>query len=457
MGPVEVNVSELIDNTALNGFHIRLVGLCACLLFFEGFDFQAISYAAPALSKALAISKPMLGPLFSSGQLGLMVGALLFGIAGDRWGRKRVFIFCGVDFGIASLATALSSSYSALVFWRLIAGLGLGGVGPIAITIASDYCPRKVRAALTMIMYCGFTTGGVFAGVVNAYFLRLGWQSVFYVGGALPLLLAPVLLVALPESLNYLVSRGTRGAEIADILDKVAPATRHSADDRFVMEQAYEKKLQVPELFRAGYARRTVLLWMSLFISLITLFSLTNWLPTLLNSLGSTSKQIVTIIGIAQAAGLAGSLVAARLMVSYRPFRVAAAGYGLAAVLLVVLGMAGSGFRALLTVNSLLYFFLIGDQNIVNAMTGALYPPKIRATGSGWAIGIGRIGGIIGPTIAGALLAFHWVPSQLFIVAALPTLATAALVFMLSNATKEMKGSNPLNRAAIELSTGGPS
>lgn len=454
MGSADINVSELVDNTPLNGFHIRVVGLCACLLFLEGFDFQAISYAAPALAKALAISKPMLGPLFSSGQLGLMAGALLFGIAGDRWGRKRVFILCGLDFGLATLATALSSSYSALIFWRLIAGLGLGGVGPIAITIASDYCPRKVRAALTMIMYCGFTTGGVFAGVVNAYFLRLGWQSVFYVGGGLPILLAPVLLIALPESLNYLVSRVKRGDEIVRILDKIAPATRHSADSRFVMEQAYERKVQVPELFRGGYARPTTLLWVSLFISLITLFSLTNWLPTLLNSLGSAPKQIVTITGVAQAAGLAGSLAGARLMVSYRPFRVAAAGYGLAAVLLVLLGLVGSGFSALLIVNSLLYFFLIGDQNIVNAMTGALYPPKIRATGSGWAIGIGRIGGIIGPSIAGALLAFHWMPRELFIVAAIPTLTTAVLVFVLSNAATETARSNSLNRTAVKLSSG---
>jgi AAHS family 4-hydroxybenzoate transporter-like MFS transporter len=454
MRSAEVNVSELIDNTPLNGFHIRVVGLCACLLFFEGFDFQAISYAAPALAKALAISKPMLGPLFSSGQLGLMVGALLFGIAGDRWGRKRVFIACGLVFGLASLATALSSSYSALVFWRVMAGLGLGGAGPIAITIASDYCPRKIRAALTMIMYCGFTIGGVFAGLVNAYFLRFGWQTVFYVGGVLPILLAPVLMLALPESLNYLISRGTRGAEISHILNQIAGATRHSAGNRFVMEQAYEKKVQVPELFRGGYARQTCLLWMSLFISLITLFSLTNWLPTLLNSVGINSKQIVTIIGVAQVAGLAGSLLAARLIVSHRPFRVAAAGYGLAAVLLIALGMVGSGFGALLIVSSVLYLFLIGDQNILNVMTGALYPPKIRATGSGWAIGVGRIGGIIGPSIAGALLAFHWMPSQLFIVAAIPTLVTAALVFILSNAAKEIQGSNRLERAAVELPRG---
>jgi MFS transporter, AAHS family, 4-hydroxybenzoate transporter len=438
MSVLDVHVSELIDDSRLNPFHIRVIGLCACLLFFEGFDFYAISYVAPALGQALAISKPMLGPIFSAGQLGLMLGALVLGIAGDRWGRKRVFILCGLVFGLASLATAITTSYLWLLFWRLIAGLGMGGAGPIAITIASDYSPKRVRAALTMVMYTGFSFGGVFAGAINAYFLRYGWQTVFYVGGTIPLLLSPVLILALPESLNHLVSRETRGAEISGILSKLAPDIRYPADSRFVMDQAYEKKVQVPELFRTGYGRRTILLWTILFISLITLFSLTNWLPTLFNTLGVTPKQVVTIMALSQGAGLLGSLVAARLVVSYPPFQVAALGYAFAASLLLGLGKFGSTYAAIMMVNSLLYFFLIGDQNIVNAMAGQLYPPKIRATGTGWGIGIGRIGGILGPSIAGLLLAFHWTPGQLFMLAAFPTLATAAAALALAQVMKEL-------------------
>jgi AAHS family 4-hydroxybenzoate transporter-like MFS transporter len=440
MSELDVNVSELIDNSRVNSFHIRVIGLCACLLFFEGFDFYAISYVAPALGEALAISRPMLGPIFSAGQFGLMLGALILGIAGDRWGRKRVFILCGLVFGLGSLATALTTSYLWLLIWRFIAGLGMGGAGPIAITIASDYCPKRVRAALTMVMYTGFSIGGVFAGAVNAYFLQYGWQTVFYIGGTIPLLLSPVLVLALPESLNYLVSRRTRGAEIAGVLKKLAPGIQHSADSRFLMDQAYEKKIQVPELFRAGYGRRTILLWTILFISLITLFSLTNWLPTLFNTLGITPKQVVTIMAVSQGAGLLGSLIAARLVLSYPPFHVAALGYAIAASLLLSLGKFGSGYSAILMVNPLLYFFLIGDQNIVNAMAGQLYPPKIRATGTGWGIGMGRIGGILGPSIAGLLLAFHWTPSQLFMLAAFPTLATAAAALALSQVMKELPG-----------------
>jgi MFS transporter, AAHS family, 4-hydroxybenzoate transporter len=450
MNAPDVNVSELIDQSRLNPFHIRVIVLCACLLFFEGFDFYAISYVAPVLGQALSISKPMLGPIFSAGQLGLMIGALVLGIAGDRWGRKRVFILCGLVFGLASLATAFTTSYVGLLFWRSIAGLGMGGAGPIAITIASDYCPKRVRAALTMVMYTGFSIGGVFAGAVNAYFLRYGWQTVFYVGGAIPILLSPVLILALPESLNYLVSRKTRGAEIAGILERLSPDTRHSADSHFVMDQAYEKKVQVPELFQSGLGRRTILLWTILFVSLITLFSLTNWLPTLFNSLGIAPKQVVAIMAVSQSAGLLGSLVTARLVVSFPPFHVAALGYTVAAALLLCLGRFGSSYAAIILVNSLLYFFLIGDQNIVNAMSGQLYPPKMRATGTGWGIGIGRIGGILGPSIAGLLLAFHWTPGRLFMLAALPTLATAAAALALSQATKQLPGDSPSSEFAAE-------
>jgi len=440
MSELDVNVSELIDNSRLNPFHIQIILLCACLLFFEGFDFYAISYVAPALGQALSISKPMLGPIFSAGQFGLMLGALILGIAGDRWGRKRIFILCGLVFGLASLATTLATSYLWLLICRAIAGLGMGGAGPLAITIASDYCPKRVRAALTMVMYTSFSFGGVFAGALNAYFLQYGWRTVFYVGGVIPLLITPLLILVLPESLNYLISRKTRGVEVTRILEKITPGISPPADSHFVMEQAYEKKVQVPELFRAGYGRRTMLLWTILFVSLITLFSMTNWLPTLFSSLGVTPKQVVTIMAASQGAGLVGSLVAARLVVFYPPFYVAAAGYTIAALLLLILGKFGLGYAAILLVNPLLYFFLIGDQNIVNAMAGQLYPPKIRATGTGWAIGIGRIGGILGPSIAGLLLAFHWTPGWLFMIAALPTLATAAAAYALSSVMSVLPG-----------------
>ena len=175
----------------------------------------------------------------------MVVGAFLGGLAGDRWGRRRLFIACGIEFGVASLAMILVRKHYELKALRFIAAQGLGAAGPIAITIASDYCPARLRAGLTMLMYCAFTIGGVGASYVVALLAGHGWQAVFIVGGVLPLLLTPVLIVALPESLNFLVAARTRGAEVARILGRLQPDAGFSPADTYTMPEAYDRRLQV--------------------------------------------------------------------------------------------------------------------------------------------------------------------------------------------------------------------
>jgi AAHS family 4-hydroxybenzoate transporter-like MFS transporter len=426
-----VDVAAVIDAAPLSGFHLRVIGLCALLLFFEGFDLQSIGFAAPAIVRAFDWPKQVLGWVFSAGQAGMVVGALLGGLAGDRWGRRRVFIACGVEFGLASLAMVLVRNHYELMALRFIAALGLGAAGPLALTIASDYCPARLRAGLTMLMYCAFTIGGVGASSVVAILAAHGWKAVFIVGGVLPLLLVPVLIAALPESLNYLVAAGGRGAQVARVLARLQPGTRFAADAAFFMREAHESRLQVLELFRRGYARRTLLLWSCLFIALITLFGVSNWLATLLDQIGMNAGQIAVINATGQAGGLVGSIAGARLIMRQPPMRTAAAFYVPAALLVAGYAFAGPHTLALAIVAFAGSFFLIGAQNIVNATAGPLYPPRMRATGVGWALGIGRIGGVIGPLIAGALVAGGWSAQAVFIAAGLPILATAGVAFAL--------------------------
>lgn len=427
-----ININAVIDEAGLTGFHLRVLALCGGLVFLDGFDLQAISYAAPALARGLALDGKQVGLLFSAGQLGLMLGALVFGLAGDRWGRKRVFVLCGLIFGLASLAMTQAAGILDLLGWRLVAGLGLGGATPLAITIAADFSPRRVRAALTMVMYCSFTIGGVCGGIVNAAVMQHGWQAVFYIGGALPLLLAPVLLAALPESLNYLVARGDRGAEIARILRRLAPGRAIAPDGPFAMADAYAREFHLPALFREGYAGRTLLLWSIFFIALIALFGFSSWLPSLLSTEGLSPARIVTITGVGQGFGLIGTIGAARLIVGRRPFLVAGLGYGVSAVLLLALGTVAGSFAGFLVVGSLMSFCLIGTQNIMNAMSGSLYPPRIRATGVGWAIGIGRAGGVVGPALGGVLVSLGWAPGQLVMLVAMPATLAGGLALLLA-------------------------
>jgi AAHS family 4-hydroxybenzoate transporter-like MFS transporter len=432
---VLVNVTEIIDSTKLNAFHFRVVGLCALLIFFDGFDLQAISYAAPAVSAALGISRPMLGPVFSAGFAGLTAGALVFGLLGDRWGRKTVFVLCGVLFGLASLGTSTSTSLTQLLLWRLVAGFGLGGATPISITIATAYCPKRMRATLTMIMYCGFTIGGVFGGWIASGVIPYGWETLFYIGGAIPLLLAPLLIVALPETVEFLVNKNRDPARIGEILSRLKPGFVAPPDARFVLEHQDPGGFQVAELFRHGRAVRTLVLWSIFFSSLVALFFFTTWLPTLLNGLGRSPGEIVGITGAVQGGGLLGSLLFARIILRVRPFLMIAVGYALSAGCLVVFARMPAEYSLLFGAGLATGICLVGTQNLLNAMSAQIYPAAIRSTGVGWAIGIGRTGAILGPSIAGLLLAQHFVAADLFLFAAIPPAVAGVMALVLLRLT----------------------
>jgi AAHS family 4-hydroxybenzoate transporter-like MFS transporter len=441
-----LNISEVLDTSPLNRFHLRVVGLCACLIFFDGFDLTTVSYAAPELARALGVSRPMLGPVFSAGLVGLTLGALLFGLLGDRIGRKRAFVAAGLLFGLATLATATANSLTSLMLWRVVTGIGLGGATPLSITIASDFCPRRLRATLTMLMYCAFTIGGVVGGAAAAGLMQeWGWRAVFVVGGILPLLLAPFLMLFLPETVQFLVLTGRTG-RVGRLLAKLNPTSVAPADGVYVLaDDTGRGGFQVAELFRHGYAPRTLLLWWIFFVTLVALFFYTTWLPTLLNGQGISPGRIVAITGASQFGGLAGSLLVAWLMIYLRPFTIISMGYAIAAVAMLALAWVGNSTSVLLVANFLVGVFLIGTQNALNANAAPLYPPAMRSTGVGWGIGIGRIGGVLGPSIAGLLLALHLPPTSLFMLAAAPPLLAAAIALAIGRAAAVQPAQHPSN------------
>ena len=256
-----------------------------------------------------------------------------------------MFILCGILFGLASFGTATSTSLTQLLIWRLIAGFGLGGATPISITIATDTCPKRMRAALTMIMYCGFTIGGVFGGWIASMVMPYGWEVLFYIGGAVPILLAPLLIFALPETVEFLVNKHRDPTRVGRILARLSPGFVPPPGVRYVLEHQHVSGFQLVELFRHGRAIRTLLLWATFFSSLVALFSFTTWLPTLLSSRGLTAGQIVGVTGAVQGGGLIGSLIFARIILKLRPFLMIAAGYLLSSCCLVLFSACRRSIR----------------------------------------------------------------------------------------------------------------
>ena len=424
------NVSDVIDNARFNAFHLWVAFLCGLMVFLDGYDLSSISYAAPQFIQLFGVTRAMIAPVFSAGLFGLTLGALAFGLVADRLGAKLTFILCGIGFGVFSLAAAFAPSVEILLAFRFLAGLMLGGATPISIAIASDFVPRSVRTAVTMIMYISLALGAVVAGYSYGFLSFFGWRTVFYVGGALPILLTPLFFACLPETLVFLVMHNAPVERIRATLARVDPSRDVSRETRFTVARENKPGFQPAQLFEDGRAPITIMLWVTFFTSLIAIYFFNSWLPTLLSGRGLSGKEVVVISTSLQFGGIIGTLLAAPFVVRVPPFLTTGILYVLAAAAMVVLGSGGSGFGFLICAVLAVGIFLIGAQSVLNASCANVYPPSMRGTGVGWGFGVGRAGSVLSPAIAGLLLAMHWTPSQLFLIAAVPTLVAATGAFI---------------------------
>jgi MFS transporter, AAHS family, 4-hydroxybenzoate transporter len=421
-----VNVQELIDSRKLSAFQVLVTALCALVVLIDGFDTQAIGYVAPAIVRSWHVDRAALTPVFSAGLFGLMLGALAFGPIADRVGRKPVLVFCTLFFGVMALLTVTADSVRSLTILRFVTGLGLGGAMPNAIALTTEYAPRRIRATTVMIMFCGFSLGAALGGVAAASLIaHFGWKSVFVVGGIAPCLLLPFLVAFLPESIRYLVVQGKQGERVASILHRIDPAAAVSPDATFTVEEHKTRGFVVRQLFAEGRGPFTLLIWVVFFMSLLDLYFLTSWLPTIIHDAGIAESRAVLITATYQAGGIAGALLLGQLFDRFSPFVMLALTYLAASAFVLLIGIAGVSIIPLVLTVFGAGFCVVGGQIGANALTANSYPTPIRSTGVGWALGIGRIGSIIGPAVGGLLLSLRWPMRQIFLVGAAPLLVAA--------------------------------
>jgi len=428
-----VNVQEFIDQRPLGRFQLQVVALCALIVLIDGFDTQAIGYVAPAIVKSWHVQRQDLGPVFAAGLTGLMLGALAFGPLADRFGRRPVLLFCTLFFGIMSLLTATASSLQTLLVFRFVTGLGLGGAMPNAIALTTEYAPRRVRATTIMIMFCGFSLGAALGGLAAAGLIaRFGWKAVFVVGGVVPCVFFAFLPRGLPESIRYLVVTGGRNARVASILSRIDPATPVDPAAEFTVEEHRPKGFVVAQLFAEGRGRFTLLTWVVFFMSLLDLYFLTSWLPTIIHDAGIRVESAAVITAMFQVGGIAGTLLLGRLFDRFSPYAVLALTYLGASAFVVLIGTVGASAALLVVTIFGAGFCVVGGQIGANALTAESYPTAIRSTGVGWALGIGRIGSIIGPLVGSELLSLHWDTRHIFLVGAGPVLIAALAALAIS-------------------------
>jgi AAHS family 4-hydroxybenzoate transporter-like MFS transporter len=432
MASIQVDVAGFIDQQPVGGFQIRLLLICAAVLFLDGFDTQAIGYVAPALAKEWGLNKVILGPVFSAGLFGLMIGALLFGPLADRIGRRKIIIFSTLAFGIGTFATAFVGDVNTLLAMRFLTGLGLGGAMPNAVAMTSEFSPHRRRSTMVMIMFCGFSVGAALGGLLAAALIpQFGWRSVFIVGGAAPLLLVPILAWRLPESVRFLALAGRAPERIAELLRFVNPKAVFAPATQFVVHEPALAGLPVQHLFRDGRTLVTLLLWVVFFMSLLDLYFLSNWLPTVLNDLGASVSSAAVIGSMLQVGGVVGTFALGSIIDRFS-FRALTLVYFVAVFAVGAIGQLGHSVVLVTTAIFVAGFCIVGGQIAANALAAGFYPTSVRSTGIGWALGIGRVGSIVGPLVGGALLTLKWSTAEVFMTAAIAALCAALAAFFLS-------------------------
>ena len=278
--PVPRALISLIDDEGLSAYQTSVIAMCALIAMLDGFDTQSIGFVAGSIATEWHLPVTSFGPIFAIGLLGGLFGALGFGALADRYGRKGALVLSVCIFAAGALLTGWSRSVFQLSVLRFVTGLGLGGAMPSIISMTAEYAPRRLRATLVTVMFCGFPLGAVLGAIGCTKLLPLfGWRSIFVVGGSLPLLLLPFLIFAMPESVRWLAARG-RIDEIGEILKRFR---RDSLWDRSVLIDKPDTQPQksILGLLASRRLLGTLLLWLTSFMSLLMVYLLVSWIPTI--------------------------------------------------------------------------------------------------------------------------------------------------------------------------------
>jgi benzoate transport len=432
-----MEITQKIRQNDMTTFQFMAVAICLVINMVDGFDVVAISFAAPEIAREWALPPTELGILFSSGLVGMVVGALFFGPVADRFGRRAVILLCLVIVSIGMLTSSMAASLTQLALLRILTGLGVGGMITSLNTMVAEYSSDSRRKLAISFLQSGYPIGGMLAGVVSVYLITsFGWRSVFVFGGLLSACMIPLVYFRLPESLDYLLDQRPSGAlkRSNDLLHRLGYQPLEELPER--ESSSGSKGGSVGALFAPSLRVNTVTMWVCFLAVMCSWYFVVNWTPKVLVDAGLSleggiSGGLLISFG-AILGGLAFGLIASWI---HAP-RLVAIFMLLSVVFMTLFGQLETNLTMMLAVTFVIGFFLAGSMIGLYTIIPDIYPANVRNTGTGWAIGFGRIGAVAGPYLAGVLIAAGLGRSVYYFGLALPLVIAAIFVVRLP-ASKE--------------------
>ena len=420
-----VQIDRLVDDQKVGAFNIKLLLLSWLAMFADGYDISAMAFAAPELVRQWHLAPGSMGLVLSANLFGTLFGAPLLGYVGDRFGRRVAIVIGSAIFGVFTLAMMWATSLDQMTVLRFFAGIGIGGLMPNTIALTAELSPRRWRAMLVVLMFTGVTLGSGTPGPVAGWVVpEYGWKVLFLIGGVVPLLVGFLLLFVLPESVKFLVSRPERRAELLKTTRQMRPDLSLPDDTQFVITPSASASkpagfLGLAHIFRGSLAFITPLLWVCFSMTLMANFFLNSWMPLIFESNGVTPKQAAIASTLYHVGGTVGGVIVS-LALNRFGFAAITVLFLLAAPAIAAIGLNGLSPDMLALVAGFAGLTVLGVQFGNNACAGLIYPTEARSQGTGWALGIGRVGSFVGPLVGGVLVTRKMPFAEMFRWASLP-------------------------------------
>ena len=452
--PATVDVSEIIERQRLSGFLIGLAVVSWIITFFDGLDANLVTFAAPYFRSEYGLTTIQTGNIFGMHQLGTLIGGFLLGYLGDRIGRRPTVILATAAFGALTMCFYFTSSYGTLFWLRLIDGIPLGGMLPLAWALNIEYAPKRYRATIVTVIMVGYSLGTALGGpFANWLIPKLGWKSVFISGGAAALVSAVILLAMLPESIRFLATKGRRPDRIIAMLHRVAPGQAFPSDANFVVgdEAGHSKDFKPSLLFKGELRTITPLIWTAYIASSFAVFFIVNWTPLVFEALHYARAQAATAATVNSIMGAIGGILLMRFTDAKGAIAITTMPV-VTCILLLVAGFATMGQGTFLFLNALIGGFLIGGHFGMHSISGIFYPTAYRGNGASWATSIAKIGSIGGPMVGGWVLATSLPVKHIFALLAIFPAIFGICIYVVGKRHSRMLGREAIALAAAEPS-----